>query len=123
MRVLCSPKPAFVISVVLGLIVTLMAAGCAQEQGESVALAGYDFGSIDKVAVLSPGGNIYGEAVKDQIVSFFVMELMAKGYSCVELLPSPGVRIAEPLSEAPNPTAFPAANARADRSGSIPAAA
>ncbi len=84
MRVLCSSKAAIVISVMLGLLVTLMAGGCAQEQGESVALAGYDFGSIDKVAVLSPGGNIYGEAVKDQIVSFFVMELTRKGYACIE---------------------------------------
>lgn len=84
MRVLCSSKPAIVISAVLGLMVTLMAGGCAQEQGGSVALAGYDFGSIDKVAVLSPSGDVYGDAVKDQIVSFFVMELMAKGYSCVE---------------------------------------
>ena len=84
MRVLCSSRPAFVISVALGLMVTLITGGCAQEQGESVALAGYDFGSIDKVAVLSPVGNVYGEAVKDQIVSFFVMELTRKGYACVE---------------------------------------
>ena len=84
MRVICSFRPAFVIPVMLGLMVTLMAGGCAQEQGGSVALAGYDFGSIDKVAVLSPSGDVYGDAVKDQIVSFFVQELMRKGYACVE---------------------------------------
>lgn len=84
MRVLCSSRPAFVISVALGLMVTLMAGGCAQEQGESVALAGYDFGSIDKVAVLSPTGDVYGDAVRDQIASFFVFELTRKGYRCVE---------------------------------------
>ncbi|MCH7916902.1 MAG: glycine zipper 2TM domain-containing protein [Planctomycetes bacterium] len=84
MRVLCSSRPAVVGFVIVGLMVTLMAGGCASEHGESVALAGYDFGSIDKVAVLSPTGDVYGDAVKDQIVSFFVHELMVKGYSCVE---------------------------------------
>ena len=84
MRVHSSSRPVFVILLMMGAMVTLMAGGCASEQGESVALAGYDFGSIDQVAVLSPTGDVYGEAVKDQIVSYFVFELMRKGYSCVE---------------------------------------
>lgn len=84
MRVFDSHRSAFGVAAVLGLTVLLMAGGCAREQGESVALAGYDFGSIDKVAVLSPAGQVYGEAVKDQIASFFVNELMRKGYMCVE---------------------------------------
>lgn len=69
---------------VLGLIALILAGGCARETGESIPLAGYDFSSIEKVAVLSPTGEIYGAAVKEQVVTFFVQELMAKGYACVE---------------------------------------
>ena len=69
---------------VLGLVALLLAAGCARESGESIALAGYDFSSIEKVAVLSPSGEIYGDAVKEQVTTFFIQELMSKGYACVE---------------------------------------
>ena len=45
---------------------------------------GFDFSSISKVAVLDPSGDVYGETVKNQIADLFNMELMRKGYDCVE---------------------------------------
>ncbi len=62
----------------------LMVGGCASQEGESFVLAGYDFSSVTKVAVLSPTGMVYNEAVKNQIANMFEMELMSKGYACVE---------------------------------------
>ena len=68
----------------LGLMVVLMVSGCASQKGESFVLAGYDFSSVTKVAVLAPTGTVYNEAVKNQIANMFQMELMRKGYACVE---------------------------------------
>ena len=65
-----------------GLLAVCMLAGCASERGESVTMAGFDFSSISKVAVLDPSGDIYGETVKNQIADFFIFELMSKGYEC-----------------------------------------
>jgi len=65
---------------ITGVLVVCMLAGCASEKGGSVTMAGFDFSSITKVAVLDPSGDIYGETVKNQIADFFIMELMSKGY-------------------------------------------
>jgi len=46
-------------------------------------MPGFDFSSISKVAVLDPSGDIYGETVKNQVATFFEMELMSKGYRCI----------------------------------------
>ncbi|MCF7974018.1 MAG: CsgG/HfaB family protein [Phycisphaerae bacterium] len=69
---------------VLGLTAVLMVSGCASQRGESFVLPGYDFSSVAKVAVLAPTGTVYNEAVKNQIANMFQMELMRKGYACVE---------------------------------------
>lgn len=68
----------------LGLAAVLMASGCASQEGESFVMQGYDFSSVTKVAVLTPTGDVYNEAVKNQIANMFQMELMRKGYRCVE---------------------------------------
>lgn len=68
----------------LGLAATLMISGCASQEGESFVMAGYDFSQVTKVAVLSPTGDVYNTAVKNQIANMFQMELMRKGYACVE---------------------------------------
>ncbi len=60
----------------------VMAAGCSS--GESYVRAGYDFGKLEKVAVVDVVGNVGGEAGKNQISDFFVMELLKKGYAPVE---------------------------------------
>ena len=62
----------------------LLAAGCASSQGESYAMVGYDFTSLNKVAIVDVTGRVYGEVVKNQISDFFVMELMKRGYNVVE---------------------------------------
>jgi hypothetical protein len=68
----------------LVLTAVLTVAGCASQEGESFVMAGYDFSEVTKVAVLSPSGMVYNEAVKNQIANMFQMELMSKGYACVE---------------------------------------
>ena len=52
--------------------------------GESFVKQGYDFGRVDKVAVVSVEGDVEGEAAKNQIADFFGMELLKKGYNPVE---------------------------------------
>jgi hypothetical protein len=60
----------------------LLVVGCSS--GESYFRAGYDFGKVDKIAVVDVQGDVRGEAVKNQIGDFFVMELLKKGYAPVE---------------------------------------
>ncbi|HPC94464.1 MAG TPA: CsgG/HfaB family protein [Sedimentisphaerales bacterium] len=61
-----------------------LVAGCASSQGESYAMAGYDFAGLNKVAIVDVTGRVYGEVVKNQISDFFVMELMKRGYNVIE---------------------------------------
>ena len=68
---------------IISVLAACMFAGCASERGESVIMPGFDFSSISKVAVLDPSGDIYGETVKNQVATFFEMELMSKGYRCI----------------------------------------
>ncbi|NQV35273.1 MAG: glycine zipper 2TM domain-containing protein [Phycisphaeraceae bacterium] len=68
----------------LGLTVVLMASGCASQDGESFVKPGYDFSAVTEVAVLAPTGDVYNTAVKNQIANMFQIELMRKGYDCVE---------------------------------------
>lgn len=56
--------------------------GCST--AESYSRQGYDFYQIDKVAVVDVIGPVGGEAAKNQIADFFVMELLKKGYSPIE---------------------------------------
>ena len=60
----------------------LFAAGCSS--AESYVMAGYDFSKVNKVAVVDVVGNVRGQAAKNQIADFFVMELMKKGYTPIE---------------------------------------
>ncbi len=63
-------------------VVGLSIWGCAS--GESYFRAGYDFSKVDKVAVIDVVGEVRGNAAKNQISDFFVMELLQKGYAPVE---------------------------------------
>lgn len=56
--------------------------GCSA--GEGQFRAGYDFRSVDKIAVIDVLGDLPGEAAKNQISDFFVAELLRKGYAPVE---------------------------------------
>jgi hypothetical protein len=64
------------------LTVALLIAGCSS--GESYVKSGFDFAAVDKIAVVDVTGALSGEAAKNQIADFFVMELLKKGYSPVE---------------------------------------
>jgi hypothetical protein len=66
------------------LAAALFAGGCASSKGESYTRAGYDFGKVEKVAIIEVTGRVRGEPVKNQISDFFVMELLKKGYTPVE---------------------------------------
>ena len=65
------------------LLAALIAGGCATVEGESYALAGFDFSGIEKVAILEVSGEVEGEVVKNQIGDLFEMELLKKGYTPV----------------------------------------
>ncbi|UCF14530.1 MAG: hypothetical protein JSW59_14035 [Phycisphaerales bacterium] len=60
---------------------TLFLGGCASQKGESYSLAGFNFAELDKVAILEVTGQVRGDTVKNQIGTFFEMELMKRGYS------------------------------------------
>jgi len=66
------------------LMAALLAGGCASSEGESYATAGYDFASLDKVAIVEVTGRVYGEAVKNEVANMFTMELVKKGYAVIE---------------------------------------
>lgn len=66
------------------LLAGLVVGGCATGKGESYSRAGFNFSTLDKVAVLEVSGAVRGDAVKNQIGDFFSMELMKRGYTPVE---------------------------------------
>ena len=66
------------------LLAALLVAGCASSKGESFVRTGYDFGKVDKVAVVEVSGVVEGDVAKNQIADFFGMELLKKGYTPVE---------------------------------------
>jgi len=68
---------------VCALLSALLVAGCASSKGESYATAGYDFSGLNKVAIVSVTGQVYGEAAKNTIADNFTMELIKKGYAVI----------------------------------------
>ena len=73
-------------TVLAGALLTMLAAaaGCGTTKAESQAVAGYDFGRIDKIAIVDVTGRVYGEAVKNKISDLFTMKLMEKGYMFID---------------------------------------
>lgn len=70
------------LGVVLLASVSLSVLGCTS--GKSYQRAGFDFATIDKVAVVDVIGPVGSEAAKNQIADFFMMELLQKGYAPIE---------------------------------------
>lgn len=66
------------------LLAALFVGGCATGKGESYTRAGYDFGQLNKVAIVEVSGAVAGDTAKDQIGHFFAMELVKRGYTVVE---------------------------------------
>lgn len=56
----------------------------ACSSGESYFRTGYDFDRISRIAVIDVVGPVGGEAAKNQISDFFIMELLKKGYAPIE---------------------------------------
>lgn len=73
-----------IINIVYVLAVALLLIGGCASSGESFVMAGFDFGRLDKVAIVEVSGAVQGDAAKNQIGDFFAMELLKKGYSPVE---------------------------------------
>ena len=66
------------------LLAALVVSGCATGKGESYVRAGYNFGGLEKVAVVEVSGEVKGDAAKNQIADFFTMELLKRGYTPIE---------------------------------------
>jgi hypothetical protein len=66
------------------LLAALIVGGCASGKGESYARVGFNFAELEKVAILEVSGAVAGDAAKNQIGSFFEMELIKRGYTPVE---------------------------------------
>ena len=73
-----------IINIVYVLAVALLLIGGCASSGESFVRAGFDFGRLDKVAIVEVSGAVHGDAAKNQIGDFFGMELLKKGYTPVE---------------------------------------
>ncbi len=66
------------------MLAVLLVGGCASQKGESYSLAGFNFAELDEVAIIEVTGAVRGDTVKNQIASFFEMELLKRGYSPIE---------------------------------------
>ena len=69
---------ALVTTVLLVIII-----GCSSGGGESSFRVGYDFGTLDKVAIVAVEGSVKSELARDQVADIFAMELLRKGYAPV----------------------------------------
>ncbi len=69
---------------VIGVLAVLLVAATGCARGRSYVRAGYDFGQVERVAVVDVEGAVRGEAAKNQLADFFVIELLLKGYTPVE---------------------------------------
>ncbi|MHC4556271.1 MAG: hypothetical protein ACYTFW_04215 [Planctomycetota bacterium] len=68
------------IAVYILTIAVLLIGGCNSSH-ESSSRTGYDFSSVEKVAIVAVEGAVKSEAARDQIADFFAMELLKKGYA------------------------------------------
>ncbi len=62
-------------------IAILFAGGCSSGRGQSFSRVGYNFNTIDKVAIVAVEGAVRSEQAKNQIADLFAMELLKKGYA------------------------------------------
>ena len=87
-------------------IAILFAGGCLSGRGQSFSRVGYNFSTIDKVAIVTVGGTLRSELAKNQIADLFAMELLKKGYAPKErsnvdaVLREQGFQASELISEA-----------------------
>ena len=67
---------ALVTTVLLFIII-----GCSSRGGESSFRVSYDFGALDKIAIVAVEGSVKSDLARDQIADIFAMELLRKGYA------------------------------------------
>jgi hypothetical protein len=61
-------------------IAILLVGGCRSQQ-ESSFRTGFDFSTVNKVAIVSVEGAVASEVAKDEIANFFAIELLEHGYA------------------------------------------
>ena len=87
-------------------IAILFAGGCFSGRGQSFSRVGYNFSTVDKVAIVAVEGTLRSETAKNQIADLFAMELLKKGYapkeraSVAALLREQGFQASELITEA-----------------------
>ncbi len=62
-------------------IAILFAGGWSSGRGQSFSRVGYNFNTVDKVAIVAVEGAVRSEQAKNQIADLFAMELLKKGYA------------------------------------------
>ena len=65
-------------------IAVLLSGGCHSGRGESFSRVGYNFGMLDKIAIVAVEGAVKSETAKNQIADLFAMEFLKKGFAPVE---------------------------------------
>ncbi len=87
-------------------IAILFAGGCSSGRGQSFSRVGFNFSTIDKVAIVAVEGTLRSELAKNQIADLFAMELLKKGYAPKErssvdaVLREQGFQASELITEA-----------------------
>ena len=61
-------------------IAILLVGGCRSQQ-ESSFRAGYDFSTVNKVAIVAVEGAVPSKVARDEIADFFAIELLERGYA------------------------------------------
>ena len=61
-----------------------LVAGCASSTGESYMSPAFSPASVDRIAIASITGQVYGEAAKSAVADAITMELFKKGYRVME---------------------------------------
>ncbi len=66
----------------MSIVTVLLIGGCSTQ--DSSYRPDYNFGEVDKIAIVAIEGAVRSEAAKNQIADLFMMELLKKGYAPVE---------------------------------------
>jgi hypothetical protein len=64
----------------LFILILPLIGGCRSQQ-ESSFRAGYDFSTVNKVAIVAVEGAVPSEVARDEIADFFAIELLERGYA------------------------------------------
>ncbi len=71
-------------TVVYTLVLSFLLIGGCVSSGDSFSRAGYNFSRINNVVIVSVEGALQSEAAQNQIVHFFALEFVRRGYAPIE---------------------------------------